>query len=101
MTYMPVITGVATAATTAADVKIAQAIKASGAIVSVKKDDFMSVLSKAEKPLVILTESGYRKKKYKYLMGYKGLVFYTKSNSPLQLTSSTELVTAKKIWIPG
>lgn len=101
MTYIPVASGAASAATAVAAARIAQAIKASGAIVSVKKDDFMSVLSKAEKPLVVLNESGYRKKKYKYLMGYKGLVFYTKSNSPLQLTSNTELVTAKKIWIPG
>jgi len=96
MTYIPA----ATAATTAA-VMIAQAIKASGAIVSVRAADFMSILSRSEKPLVVLAESGFRKKRYKYLTGYKGLVFYAKSKVPLQLTSSTELVKAKKIWIPG
>lgn len=80
---------------------IAQAVKASGAIVSVEPNDFMTILSKADKPVVVVAISGFRKKKYQYLTGYKGLVFYTKSNAPLQLTSETELVVAKKIWIPG
>ena len=89
------------AAATAAAAAIAQAIKASGAIVSVEADNFMAILSKAEKPAVVVAIRGFRKKKYQYLSGYKGLVFYTKSNIPLQLTSDTELIVAKKIWIPG
>ncbi len=80
---------------------IAQAIKASGAIVSVEADGLMAILSKAEKPAVVVAISGLRKKKYQYLAGYKGLVFYAKSNVPLQFTSDTELIVAKKIWIPG
>ena len=96
MTYIPAAT-----AATAGAVMIAQATKASGAIVSVRAADFMSILSRSEKPLVVLAESGFRKKRHKYLTGYKGLVFYAKSKAPLQLTSTTELVKAKKIWIPG
>ena len=57
---------------------IAQAIKASGAIVSVEPNEFMTVLSKAEKPVVVVAISGFRKKRYQYLTGYKGFVFYTK-----------------------
>lgn len=96
MAYVPVAT-----AASAAAAMIAQAIKASGAIVRVEPNDFSSILSKIDKPLIVLTESGFRKKKYQYLTGYKGLVFYTKSNTPFQLTSSMELIKAKKIWIPG
>jgi len=80
---------------------IAQAIRASGAIVHVQANDFMIILSKADKPVVVCATSGFRKKKHEYLTGYKGLAFYTKSNVPLQLTSDTELIVAKKIWIPG
>ena len=92
--------GGATGASVAAAV-IAQAIRASGAIVQVEANDFMTILSKADKPVVVCATSGFRKKKHEYLTGYKGLVFYTKSNVPLQLTSDTELIVAKKIWIPG
>jgi hypothetical protein len=33
-------------------------------------------------------------------MGYKGLVFFTKSSLPLQLGEKVELIRARKIWIP-
>ena len=79
---------------------IAQAIKASGAIVRVEPSDFMTMLSKTEKPLVVIAEGGFINKNYRYLMGYKGLVFFTKSITPLEFSSKVELITAKKIWIP-
>jgi len=90
--------GAAVAARAAA---IAKAIKASGAIVQVEPDDFLIILSKTTKPLVILAEGGFLKTNYQYLTGYKGLVFFTKSPAPLQLPGDIELVVAKKIWIPG
>jgi hypothetical protein len=80
---------------------IAQAIKASGAIVSVEPNEFTTILSRAENPAVVVAISGFRKKRYQYLTGYKGFVFYTKSKDPLSLTSDTELIAAKKIWIPA
>ena len=85
----------------AAATMIARAIKASGAIVRVEPNDFVSILSKRDNPLLVLAVGGFPKKKYQYLTGYKGLVFFTKSAAPLELTSGTELVTAKKIWIPS
>ena len=88
----------------AAVAAVAQAIKASGAIVSIEPNDFAMLLSKAESPVVVVATSGYRKKKYQYLTGNKGLVFFTKSNSPLQFTSNTEFIVAKKnmdFWIKG
>jgi len=32
---------------------------------------------------------------------YKGLVFYTESQTMLPLPNGIELITADKIWIPG
>ena len=89
--------GVAAAARAAA---IAKAIKASGAIVQVEPNDFLVILSKTNKPLVVLAEGGFLKTNYQYLTGYKGLVFFAKSSTPLQLPGDIELVVAKKIWIP-
>jgi len=84
----------------AAAAAIAQASKASGAIVRVEPPDFMTILSRAEKPLVVMAQGGLITKNHQYLTGYKGLVFFTKSVSPLQFSSKVELVVAKKIWIP-
>jgi len=89
----------ATAAVAAA--VIAQAIKASGAIISLEPNDFFTVVSRVEKPAVVLATSGFRKKTYQYLTGYKGLIFYTKTKEPLQLSSSAEVIVARKIWIPS
>jgi hypothetical protein len=96
MAYAGGATGAAVAAAA-----IAQAIRASGAIVRVEANDFVIILSKADKPVVVCATSGFRKRKHEYLTGYKGLVFYTKSNVPLHLPSEAELIVAKRIWIPG
>jgi hypothetical protein len=84
----------------AAAAAIAQAIKASGAIVRVEPLDFMALLERAERPLLVYCESRFFSTSYQYLMGYKGLVFYAKSRTPLDLPHNIEVVTAKKIWIP-
>ncbi len=80
---------------------IAQAIKASGAIVRVESMDFMTILNKVENPLVVHSESKFISTKYHYLTSYKGLIFYTKSTTPLMLRPSAEIIRAKSIWIPG
>lgn len=89
------------AAAAAAAAAIANAIKASGAIVSMEPAEFTKILSKADKPLVVMATGGVFKKNYQYLTGYKGLMFYTKSDQPLQFGGTVELVASKKIWIPG
>ena len=94
-------TGAAAGGAAAAAGAIAQAIKASGAIIRVELSDFVTILSKSESPLVVLAEGGVIKRNYQYLTGYKGLVFFTKSTIPLELKSGTEVIAAKKIWIPG
>ncbi len=85
----------------AAAAAIANAIKASGAIVRVESADFEAILNKAENPLVVCAQGGIFSTNYQYLMGYKGLVFYCKSATQLTLPTKIETIQAKKIWIPG
>ena len=80
---------------------IARAIKASGSIVNVEPDDFLSIISKSNKPLVVMATGGFIKTNYQYLTSYKGLTFFTKSPVPLSLPGDIELVAANKIWIPN
>ena len=80
---------------------IANAIKASGAIVELTPEDFINLISRLERPVVVTATGGVFSKNYRYLTGYKGLILYTKNSSPLMLSGSTEVITAKKIWIPG
>ena len=85
----------------AAAAAIAQAIKASGAIVRVEPNDFMEILRRSERPLVVCSQSKFISTKYHYLTAYKGLIFYTKTETALALRLETEIITAKKIWIPA
>lgn len=94
--------GAGAAAGASAAAAIAQAIKASGAIVSVEPSDFETIASRTDSPLVVVCEGrGLFSTKYQYLTGYKGLVFFTKSTMPLSLKPSVEIIEAKRIWIPG
>ena len=84
----------------AAAAAIAQAIKASGVIVRVEPIDFLSILGQQEVLLVVHATGGFLSIKHHYLTSYKGLAFFTKSDAPIDLPEGTELVRAKKIWIP-
>jgi hypothetical protein len=85
----------------AAAAAIAQAIKASGAIVRVEAGDFVEILRRSDRPLVVCARGGFFSRNYQYLTGYKGLVFFTKSLTELILPGSAEVIWARKIWIPG
>ena len=89
------------AAAAARAAAIARAIKASGAIVNMEPNDFLSILSRADKPLVVMAKGGFLKSNYQYLTSYKGLVFFTKSPEMLLLPANIELLVSDKIWIPG
>ena len=80
---------------------IANATKASGVVVRVSAENFMAILRRVESPLVVHASGSVFSTSYQYLVGHKGLAFYTKSREPLQLPLGTELVQAKSIWIPG
>lgn len=86
----------------AAAAAVANAIRASGAIVRVEPADVSTILERTEEPLVVFAEGGKLfSPNHQYLTGYKGLVFYTKSREPIHLPSRAETVQAQKIWIPG
>jgi hypothetical protein len=84
----------------AAAAAIAQAIKASGVIIHVEPDDFLGILRRQQGALVVHATGGFFSTNYQYLSSYKGLAFFTKSSAPLDLPSGTELVQAKKFWMP-
>jgi hypothetical protein len=85
----------------AAAAAIAQAIKASGVIVNVAAEDFQAILERMKEPLIVHATGGFFVTNYQYLVSYKGLAFYTKTKIPLDLPDKSEVVLAKKIWIPG
>ena len=89
------------AAAGAAAAAIALAVKASGTIVRVEPDEFGRILARQPSLLVVTAEGGFFSTKYQYLTSYKGLAFFTKSGVPLSLPDGTEVVAARKIWIPG
>ncbi len=93
--------GDAAAAAVSRAAAIAQAIKASGAIVSVNPDDFLYLLSKTSRPLVIAATGGMFRQNYQYLTSYRGFIFYARSAIPLPLPADAELIAANKIWVPG
>ena len=93
--------GTAGAETAAIQAAIVQAVKASGAIVRVKPEAFMTLLSRSEKPLVITAMGGVFKKNHQYLSAYKGFVFFTQSPEPLAFSMHVETVSAERIWIPA
>jgi hypothetical protein len=85
----------------AGEAAVADAIKASGAIVNVEPSDFEVILEKTPEPLVVCSQGGVFRTKYHYLTAYKGLIFYTKTQTPLLLPPKAELINARKIWVPS
>jgi hypothetical protein len=85
----------------AAAATIANAIKASGAIVRVAPGDFRAILSRQTSPLVVRSRGGFFTTTHRYLHSYKGLAFYTRSYDPLSLPPDSEIIDCEKIWIPG
>jgi hypothetical protein len=90
-----------TASTAAIHAAIAEATRASGAIVQMQPEGFAEILRKAESPLVIVASGGIFGKKFDYLTSYKGLAFFCRSAEPLQLPTRAEVIHAGKIWIPS
>ena len=79
---------------------IANAIKASGAIVRLKEEDFIKVISRAENSVIIISKGGFIKKDFDYLTSYKGLIFYARTKNEINLPGNAEIISAQRIWIP-
>ena len=84
----------------AAHVAMVQALKASGVIVKVLPEEFLSIVRRVPDALVVAAQTGMFGKKYQYLTSYKGLAFFAQSPTPLMLPRSVETVLAKQIWVP-
>ena len=88
------------AAAAAAGAAKARAIRASGTIVRLGRQDFLAILERSKQPLVVRSTSGFFGVSYKYLTSYKGLAFFLQSSEPLELPAGVELMEAERIWIP-
>lgn len=84
----------------AAAVAAANATKASGPVVEVSAGEFLTAVSRAVSPMVLVAQAGIFRKRYRYPMSYKGVAFYTESKEPLILPNRTELVRLGKLSIP-
>lgn len=80
---------------------IAEAVRASGAIVQLKPEGFSEILRKSENPCVVVAAGGIFGKKHDYMTSYKGLCFYCRSVEPLQLPTRAEVVHAARMWMPN
>ena len=91
------------AAGVAAYVYVANATKASGAIVRLDPDEFMKIVSRAKGRLVVVSPArgGIFSRNNEYLMSYKGIFFYTKTPAPLNFPGDSELVNARGFWMPS
>ena len=90
-------------AAAAAAAAIANAIKASGAIVAVDPEVFVAILARDRdnRPLVVMAEGGVIKTNYRYLAACRGFIFYTRSANALMLPGYVDIITARKIWTPS
>ncbi len=68
-----------------------------GTGVRIKSEDFMTIVSRSEEPLVVETAEGFFTKIYKYATAYKGFVFFTESLNRLQFNAHTEIIQAQSI----
>jgi len=85
----------------AAAAAIANAIKASGAIVSLEPGEFLDLLTRIEAPLVVASDGkSLFSRGHQYLTAYRGFIFHAKSRTPLDIPEWCEVVRAKAIWTP-
>ena len=89
------------AAAAAAAAAYIQAVRASGVLVRVEPNVFLTLVQKQTGPLVVQSSGGFFRTSYHYLTTYKGLAFYTKSPEPLNLPPGSEIVQAGALWVPG
>ena len=78
---------------------ITNAIKAMGPIVFVDTDDFLSILHKMDRPIVVHSPSGFLTK-YKYPTTYRGLYFACKTKELSMIPASVEIIAARSISPP-
>ena len=92
----------ATAGAAAAAAQLANASASFGPCLRVEPAEFLRLLKQIDAPLVVACESSgwFTGVRYRYLTSYKGLTFYAKSPTPLDLPGGAELVTVAKMNVP-
>jgi hypothetical protein len=88
------------AAGAAAHAAMVNALKASGVIVRLEIAEWLKVLERTERPLVVLGQGGVFKKHNQYLTSYRGLAFFATSKETVVLPSRCEIIQAKSISVP-
>jgi hypothetical protein len=98
--------GASGAAGAAGAAAMVQAVKAMGVIVRVDAENFLAIVARQESPLVVCAPGNALQRWFNvnschYLTSYKGLAFHVTSPEHLPLPEGTEVILAKKIWVPG
>ena len=90
-------------AAAAAAAAIANAIKASGVLITVEPDVFEMIAHRQKEPLIVHSFGGFFGfgMKHTYLTSYKGLAFTTRSTELLDIPYGSEIIESKSIAIPG
>lgn len=79
-----------------------KAILSSGIFVKVDAVTFLTILANIEAPLIVVShERILFSAIHKYLTTYRGLIFCTESNEPLILPQGSDMIEAKRIWMPN
>jgi hypothetical protein len=82
-----------------------------GTIIRINENDFLTLVSRCESPLVLTSRKGswsfaYEpledifRVKHRYLMPYKGIVFCTKTKEPLSFSKTVELIELESMILP-
>lgn len=87
-------------ASAAAHAAQVNAIKATGVVVRLEIADWLQILERTDRPLVVLGVGGVIKKHNQYLTSYRGLAFFATSKDTIVLPPRCEVVRAKTISIP-
>lgn len=94
--------GAAGGGAAAAAAAIAEAVKASGAIVRIEAKDLEDLVRRAPDRLLIHSPPrGMFSRNHRYLTSYRGFVFFAESREEIFLPRGVEVVTARQIWIPS
>lgn len=79
---------------------VANAVKASGALIRLQPAEWQNLVKRMDEPLVVVAQGGVFRKHIRYLTSYKGLVFWTQSHDQLVLPPRAEIISAKSISMP-
>jgi hypothetical protein len=78
---------------------LVNAMRSTGPVVQVDSHAFATLLSRNREALVVYAAGGAIRQ-HKYLMGYKGLFFATKTRAPIQLPQWVDVVTVRRLHLP-